>query len=618
VAAVLLLLPGCDQVLDLKSGEHGVFRIITSKLDPKTGKLAVAATGTGFLVNDRNIIATNRHVIEFTDGKGNRIGRADTNGRIEVVYLVKDAAGKERPEFVQATVVSEGQEKYADLALLRTVGPLPGKPLRLADYAPEDNSAVKAVGFPGGADFYSEAVADDKALKVALEAFQSGKFKSIEEARAYFLRKRQEEFENQLKNDPTLFVPTQTTGTVSRNTPFGDIPVIQHQAPVNPGNSGGPLFDGCGVVVGINTMSMGAGNPRVQGIYMSIGTPRLLQQIKSAGETASAATHRCFFAGTHQIAPYATGAAALLVSLATLFFGMRRVPAIKRGYTLITRTRHPGPAQAQSRWDAAMPATRTALPTPTVVQKNVSAPPVSQQITRGVKLYPVAGGGPIVIAPHVLNSVNGASVGRDAANDAVLDEPTVSKRHARLSFDPDGRLMVEDLASANGTWKNRSRITRETYRSGETILFGKAEYRIELPGGVGAGDPSAEPIRRSAPPVSTGAPLATGPTYALLFSGLDADGHTIQLLMRPSPDTTESSWSIGRKAGAVDHVINNRRISSEHARVRFRAGRGFEICDLGSSNGTTLDGRPVGRDYVVLDASNKIVFGDFEMNISRG
>src|SRR5262249_15601811 len=30
-------------------------------------------------------------------------------------------------------------------------------------------------------------------------------------------------------------------------------PVIQHNASINKGNSGGPLFDNCGIVVGVNT-----------------------------------------------------------------------------------------------------------------------------------------------------------------------------------------------------------------------------------------------------------------------------------------------------------------------------------------------------------------------------
>ena len=55
---------------------------------------------------------------------------------------------------------------------------------------------------------------------------------------------------------PYGFEQTATQGIVSakgRSLP-GDavVPFIQTDAAVNPGNSGGPLFDGSGAVVGIN------------------------------------------------------------------------------------------------------------------------------------------------------------------------------------------------------------------------------------------------------------------------------------------------------------------------------------------------------------------------------
>ena len=45
---------------------------------------------------------------------------------------------------------------------------------------------------------------------------------------------------------------------------------IQHQAPVNPGNSGGPLVDDFGRVIGINTLR----NPEVQGQFYAISIDR--------------------------------------------------------------------------------------------------------------------------------------------------------------------------------------------------------------------------------------------------------------------------------------------------------------------------------------------------------
>ncbi len=56
----------------------------------------------------------------------------------------------------------------------------------------------------------------------------------------------------------------------------------------------------------------------------------------------------------------------------------------------------------------------------------------------------------------------------------VLKEPTVSGRHARLGWQA-GRILVEDLGSANGTFVSGERVERELVRPGDSIRFGGAE-----------------------------------------------------------------------------------------------------------------------------------------------
>ncbi len=78
------------------------------------------------------------------------------------------------------------------------------------------------------------------------------------------------------------------------------------------------------------------------------------------------------------------------------------------------------------------------------------------------------------------------SVGRVRGNDLVLSKGNVSKRHARLT-QKDGRFVVVDQNSTNGTYVNRQRIVQATIvREGDRIYIGDFVLRIEGAGGVGA------------------------------------------------------------------------------------------------------------------------------------
>lgn len=64
-------------------------------------------------------------------------------------------------------------------------------------------------------------------------------------------------------------------------------------------------------------------------------------------------------------------------------------------------------------------------------------------------------------------------LGRTKSADLSFQDPTVSHRHARISFD-DGRVWIEDLQSANGVQINGRTITEKTpLERGDTILLGR-------------------------------------------------------------------------------------------------------------------------------------------------
>ncbi|MBV5332083.1 FHA domain-containing protein [bacterium] len=63
------------------------------------------------------------------------------------------------------------------------------------------------------------------------------------------------------------------------------------------------------------------------------------------------------------------------------------------------------------------------------------------------------------------------SVGRSTANRVVLNDPTVSSTHARISW-IGSAYRLEDLGSANGIW-----IDGKAILDGDPVDFGRAGQR---------------------------------------------------------------------------------------------------------------------------------------------
>lgn len=81
-------------------------------------------------------------------------------------------------------------------------------------------------------------------------------------------------------------------------------------------------------------------------------------------------------------------------------------------------------------------------------------------------------------------------VGRVQGNDLMLPKGNVSKRHARLLY-RDGRFIVTDLKSTNGTYVNGRKIAQATIvREGDKIYIGDFVLRIEM---AGASQPGVAP-----------------------------------------------------------------------------------------------------------------------------
>jgi FHA domain len=97
------------------------------------------------------------------------------------------------------------------------------------------------------------------------------------------------------------------------------------------------------------------------------------------------------------------------------------------------------------------------------------------------------------------------SIGRSPENGMVIDNPAVSHYHARV-FNEEGRLMLEDFGSMNGTFVNGQRVKMVTLKPGDSVGIGKHTIVIsesrELdgfasPNGNGNGKPAAPKINET-------------------------------------------------------------------------------------------------------------------------
>ncbi|MEC8714688.1 MAG: serine protease [Pseudomonadota bacterium] len=199
VAPALTPMPAQAEPADIDAAARGVVRVVI--IGDNNGELFPISHGTGFAVSGDTVV-TNAHVVrDALRDEGMQIGIVP-NGGGEAVY------GR-----IVAVLARN------DLALLRITGSLRLPPLALAGGAPPDSGEVTSVGYPMNVD------------------------------RAQGL-----DLSDIFRSQP----PVKSRGYVSGARPSRQFDTILHTAPIARGNSGGPLLDPCGRVVGVN--SFGADN----------------------------------------------------------------------------------------------------------------------------------------------------------------------------------------------------------------------------------------------------------------------------------------------------------------------------------------------------------------------
>ncbi|MBI3792903.1 MAG: FHA domain-containing protein [Gemmatimonadetes bacterium] len=85
-------------------------------------------------------------------------------------------------------------------------------------------------------------------------------------------------------------------------------------------------------------------------------------------------------------------------------------------------------------------------------------------------------------------------VGRALTSDIPIPDPTISRRHAEVSI-ADGKVVIKDLGSSNGTFRNGQQVTEATCHNGDQVTFGKVQFvlHIEAPANAAMPTPAGPP-----------------------------------------------------------------------------------------------------------------------------
>ena len=350
------------------------------------------ATGSGFGVGEVGeetiYFVTNRHVVE------------NEGIMCDQVYILLDDHALTHMGFDKSRAVP-CEVYYADptrdIAVLKAVETVEGRvalPLEDVTDTMRPGDALYTLGYPGSAD-YTDIYVNYETMQVHYDTPAS-----VEEV-------------------------TFTDGILSKFTTFAlenNTKVLQHSAPINHGNSGGPLINADGSVIGVNTWSVSSDDASDTPHFYSINISEVISILNAQDlywEGPSADLTWLYIVIALAVA---AGAAAAVVILMK-----------KRG------------AGAKAASEAVIPSIPESQP---VAMDNVSRSNVISNDS-GLRFQAVSG----VFAGQRFAIGQQVRIGRSAANDFVYPEGAegISGMHCSLIY-AEGKLYLKDEGSTYGTF----------------------------------------------------------------------------------------------------------------------------------------------------------------------
>ncbi|MER6233554.1 FHA domain-containing protein [Streptomyces sp. NPDC001616] len=237
------------------------------------------------------------------------------------------------------------------------------------------------------------------------------------------------------------------------------------------------------------------------------------------------------------------------------------------------------------------------------------------------------------------------TLGRDPQGDMTIDDARVSWRHATISWNGSG-WSIEDHGSTNGTYVQGRRVQQTEIAAGTSVRLGNATDgpRLDLTAAAVAGAPAPQarqaPAQQpqgaaawpAAPAQQQQAPAHQAPQQPAWQqapqqqppvphqqnrggapgAGAPGGGSGTPPVYGDRSPTTFHQLDLGRvmrigRALENELVVSDLQVSRLHAEFRATPDGRFEIRDLGSHNGTYVNGQPLSKSGSALIGPNDIV-----------
>ncbi|WP_339865480.1 trypsin-like peptidase domain-containing protein [Paremcibacter congregatus] len=426
-----------DEVTRMKNGTVQIFvtKYFYSKSKGKVQKKQGTGSGTGFILNDQGYIATNFHVVK---------GYLYYNKKPAIAIALNDQIINYNDEIRKSLVEVVWTSESLDLAILKFTTEQPLKRVILAPEFPGTSDPVYAVGYPGASS------------------------------------------DNELRSNDVKAVSTMTKGIFSHEKQGqwtgkgGTLSILQHNSEISWGNSGGPLYDDCQRVIGVNTRLTFRNGNVAPGVFFSSNISELIKILDSKGIEYEVGNDACVpeEQKIYQLIQNLVliGGAAILLLVVILVFVLRRprerVVQLVESYSRSFRgdappapqKRNTGPRKSDPRNHDA---TRKALPQAIKVR------------LRGR----LSNGAPVDMPLDDQDLMRGIILGRQPDDRRfALDDMGISRNHAVL-FQQDGFVKIRDEGSTNGTRVN-GRVLRprqeQALADGDEFFLGEAKITISI------------------------------------------------------------------------------------------------------------------------------------------